>query len=46
MDSNKDILKCSEHIQIPADPILWVGKMTVKCCLSIFNYRLLWTHLT
>ena len=28
MDSNKERLKRGEHIQIPADPILWVERMT------------------
>lgn len=30
MDSNKQRLKWGEHIQIPADQILWVGRITEK----------------
>lgn len=36
MDSNKQRLKWGEHIQIPADPILWVWRMTGKLPLEYF----------
>lgn len=50
MDSNKQTLKWGEHIQIPADPILWIGRMTGKLppeyflldsCRTFFTYTIL-----